>query len=177
MDAELQRLSVDAGAALKAAGAVLATAESCTGGWVAEIVTATAGSSAWFDCGFVTYSNAAKQRMLGVADATLKAHGAVSEPVALEMARGALAHSDATAALSITGIAGPGGAVPGKPVGTVCFGWAAIDAAPVSETRQFAGDRAAVRRAAALHALRGAYRLLPGRSDAATDDDGPKTNS
>ncbi len=153
MDAELQRLSVDAGAALKAAGAVLATAESCTGGWVAEIVTATAGSSAWFDCGFVTYSNAAKQRMLGVAEATLKAHGAVSEPVALEMARGALAHSDATAALSITGIAGPGGAVPGKPVGTVCFGWALADGRIRSETRHFDGDREAVRRQSACHTL------------------------
>ncbi len=153
MDAELQRLSVDVGAALKAAGAVLATAESCTGGWVAEIVTATAGSSAWFDCGFVTYSNAAKQRMLGVAEATLKAHGAVSEPVALEMARGALAHSAATAALSITGIAGPGGAVPGKPVGTVCFGWALADGRIRSETRHFDGDREAVRRQSACHTL------------------------
>ena len=153
MDAELQRLSVETGAALQAAGALLATAESCTGGWVAEIVTATAGSSAWFDCGFVTYSNAAKQRMLGVADATLKAHGAVSEPVALEMARGALAHSDATAALSITGIAGPGGAVPGKPVGTVCFGWALADGRIRSETRHFDGDREAVRRQSACHTL------------------------
>ena len=153
MDAELQRLSVEVGAALKAAGAVLATAESCTGGWVAEIVTATAGSSAWFDCGFVTYSNAAKQRMLGVAEATLKAHGAVSEPVALEMARGALAHSAATAALSITGIAGPGGAVPGKPVGTVCFGWALADGRIRSETRHFDGDREAVRRQSACHTL------------------------
>ncbi len=153
MDAELERLSAEIGAALRAAGAVLTTAESCTGGWVAEIVTATAGSSAWFDCGFVTYSNAAKQRMLGVAEATLKTHGAVSEPAALEMARGALAHSDATAALSITGIAGPGGAVPGKPVGTMCFGWALADGRTRTETRHFDGDREAVRRQSSCHTL------------------------
>ena len=153
MDADLSRLSADVGSALQAAGAVLATAESCTGGWVAEIITATAGSSAWFDCGFVTYSNAAKQRMLGVEAATLQTHGAVSEAVALDMARGALAHSDATAALSITGIAGPGGAVPGKPVGTVCFGWAMADGRIRSETRHFDGDREAVRRQSACHTL------------------------
>ncbi|WP_430432627.1 CinA family protein [Methyloversatilis sp.] len=162
MDADLQTLSVEVGAALKAAGAVLATAESCTGGWVAEIVTATAGSSAWFDCGFVTYSNAAKQRMLGVPEATLKAHGAVSEAVAMAMARGALAHSDATAALSITGIAGPGGAVPGKPVGTVCFGWALADGRSRSETRHFDGDREAVRRQSACHTLAVLLALLGG---------------
>jgi nicotinamide-nucleotide amidase len=153
MDADLHTLSIEVGAALKAAGAVLATAESCTGGWVSEIITATAGSSAWFDCGFVTYSNAAKQRMLGVPEATLKAHGAVSEAVALAMARGALANSGATVALSITGIAGPGGAVPGKPVGTVCFGWAFADGRSRSETRHFDGDREAVRRQSACHTL------------------------
>lgn len=153
MDATLQSLSVRVGAALQAAGAVLATAESCTGGWVAETVTATAGSSAWFDCGFVTYSNAAKQRLLGVAADTLLAHGAVSEAVALEMARGALGHSSATAALSITGIAGPGGAVPGKPVGTVCFGWALADGRTRTETRHFDGDREAVRHQSVCHTL------------------------
>ena len=162
MDADLQALSIGVGAALQAAGAVLATAESCTGGWVAEIVTATAGSSAWFDCGFVTYSNAAKQRMLGVPEATLKAHGAVSEPVALAMARGALAQSGATVALSITGIAGPGGAVPGKPVGTVCFGWALADGRSRSETRHFDGDREAVRRQSACHTLAVLLALLGG---------------
>jgi nicotinamide-nucleotide amidase len=162
MDADLQALSIEVGAALQAAGAVLATAESCTGGWVAEIVTATAGSSAWFDCGFVTYSNAAKQRMLGVPEATLKAHGAVSEPVALAMARGALAQSGATVALSITGIAGPGGAVPGKPVGTVCFGWALADGRSRSETLLFDGDREAVRRQSACHTLAVLLALLGG---------------
>lgn len=159
MDADLQTLSIEVGAALKAAGAVLATAESCTGGWVAEIVTATAGSSAWFDCGFVTYSNAAKQRMLGVPEATLKAHGAVSEQVAQAMARGALAHSGATAALSITGIAGPGGAVPGKPVGTVCFGWARGDHT-YTERLVFQGDRQAVREQTIRHALQGLLRFI-----------------
>lgn len=153
MDEELKALSVRAGSALRATGHVLATAESCTGGWVAEVVTATAGSSAWFDCGFVTYSNAAKQRLLGVLPATLALHGAVSEAVALELARGALLNSSATVALSITGIAGPGGAVPGKPVGTVCFGWAVKDGAERTETRHFDGDREAVRRSSVCHTL------------------------
>ena len=156
-------------------GLKIATAESCTGGLVAAALTDIAGSSDVFERGFVTYSNLAKTEMLGVAEATLEAHGAVSEAVAREMADGALRHSAADLAVSVTGIAGPGGATPGKPVGTVCFGWAAIDAAPVTETRQFPGDRAAVRRAAALHALRGAWRLLPDRTGVA--DSGSRTNS
>ena len=159
-DSELEALAFDAGAALAAQGLMLATAESCTGGWVAAAVTAVAGSSDWFERGFVTYSNAAKETMLGVAAELLATHGAVSEAVASAMAAGALAHSGAGVALSITGIAGPGGAVPGKPVGTVCFGWAHRDGLRKVETCHFAGDRAAVRRQAVAHALTGLLALL-----------------
>src|SRR5690554_6953072 len=117
-DYDLLRLAERVGRALMRAGATLVTAESCTGGWVAQAVTAIAGSSAWFDRGFVTYSNAAKSEMLGVPEALIRDHGAVSEPVARAMAEGALAHSRARAAVAITGIAGPGGGTPEKPVGT-----------------------------------------------------------
>ncbi|MFN9774766.1 MAG: CinA family protein [Burkholderiales bacterium] len=148
------------GARLLDAGLAVATAESCTGGLVARALTETAGSSAWFERGFVTYSNDAKHEALGVSDASLRAHGAVSEPVAREMAMGALARSRASLAVAITGIAGPSGAVPGKPVGTVCFGWAMrppglADDAPLVrvETLHLPGDRAEVRRRAARHAL------------------------
>lgn len=133
----------------------IATAESCTGGWAAQVITHTAGSSAWFDRGFVTYSNDAKQDMLGVRPETLAAHGAVSEQTAAEMAVGALDHSRATFSFSITGIAGPGGGSPDKPVGTVCFGWCVRNGLPRTERRQFAGDREAVRRQAVIHALNG----------------------
>jgi nicotinamide-nucleotide amidase len=155
------------GLRLQALGLRVATAESCTGGLAARALTETAGSSAWFERGFVTYSNEAKAEALGVDDATLRAHGAVSEPVAREMALGALARSHAGLALSVTGIAGPGGAVPGKPVGTVCFGWALhapglSDDAPLvhTATLRLPGDRAAVRRGAALHALARALDLV-----------------
>src|SRR5512135_3018157 len=119
----LSMLAMQVGAGLKARGLMLATAESCTGGWVAQAVTAIAGSSDWFDRGFVTYSDAAKQEMLGVSAGTLGRHGAVSEHTAREMAAGALAHSRAQVALAITGIAGPGGGSSEKPVGMVCFAW------------------------------------------------------
>lgn len=168
MDAELSRLSIAVGAALRAVGGMLATAESCTGGGVAHTVTAIPGSSAWFDCGFVTYSNAAKRRMLGVDPATLQAHGAVSEAVAREMVRGALAASSASVALAITGIAGPGGAVPGKPVGTVCFAWGFSDGRERSETRHFDGDREAVRHQSTCHTLAVLLALLGAPSDEAT---------
>ena len=156
----MSELAQQVGARLKAAGAMLVTAESCTGGWVAQEVTSVAGSSAWFDRGFVTYSNEAKQEMLGVQAATLEKHGAVSEETACEMALGALARSRGTASVSITGIAGPGGAVPGKRVGTVCFAWARRGGAVTSETRRFDGDREAVRRASVEHALQGILRAL-----------------
>ena len=141
-------------------GWMAATAESCTGGLIACVLTEIAGSSAWFERGFVTYSNAAKRELLGVAADTLARHGAVSEPVAREMAAGALAASGAQLALSVTGIAGPGGAVPGKPVGTVCFGWAVHGAWPAAQTVWFDGDRAQVRLQSARHALRGALELV-----------------
>ncbi|MCQ9373699.1 CinA family protein [Methyloversatilis sp. XJ19-13] len=153
MDEEFAALSDAVGAACRTSGHVIVSAESCTGGWVAEVLTATAGSSGWFDCGFVTYSNAAKQRLLDVPVELLAAHGAVSEPVALAMVRGALARSAATIALSVTGIAGPGGATSGKPVGTVCFGWAVKGGVERSETRHFDGDRETVRRLSVRHTL------------------------
>ena len=153
--ADLQTLSESVGAQLLSRGEWLATAESCTGGWVAQSVTAIAGSSAWFDRGFVTYSNAAKQEMLGVTEATLERHGAVSEATARAMAQGAIAHSRADWAIAITGIAGPGGGSPEKPVGTVCFAWAQRDGGCEAQTCVFSGERAAVREQSVIHALRG----------------------
>src|SRR5665647_2559878 len=117
----LTTLATLVGARLKVQSLMLATAESCTGGWVAQVATAIAGSSDWFERGFVTYSNAAKQEMLGVGAGTLAKYGAVSEQTAREMAAGALAHSRAQVAVAITGIAGPAGGSPDKPVGTVCL--------------------------------------------------------
>ena len=156
----MKELAGRIGKRLKAAGVTLATAESCTGGWVAQEVTSVAGSSAWFDRGFVTYSGAAKQELLGVQAGTLEKFGAASEETAREMARGALERSSAGVALSVTGIAGPGGAMPGKPVGTVCFAWARRGGALTSETRLLAGDREAVRRQSVAHALQGILRTL-----------------
>ncbi len=143
------------GEQLKSQRLVLATAESCTGGWVAQAVTSVAGSSDWFDRGFVTYSNAAKREMLGVRDETLARHGAVSEETAREMAAGALAASRAHVALAITGIAGPAGGTPQKPVGTVCFAWARRGGATEATTRHFEGDREAVRRQSVMFGLQG----------------------
>ena len=131
----------------------LAVAESCTGGWLAKCLTDIAGSSQWFERGFVTYSNLAKQEMLGVLPTTLEQEGAVSEAVVREMATGVLSHSAADLSIAISGIAGPGGAVPGKPVGTVCFGMAEKDEYLQSDTRHFEGDREAVRRQSVAHAL------------------------
>ncbi|MFZ9407384.1 MAG: CinA family protein [Burkholderiaceae bacterium] len=171
-------LAAQLGRALEAAGGLVATAESCTGGLIARALTEIAGSSAWFDRGVVTYSNEAKQALLGVQAESLERHGAVSEVVACEMAAGALRMLPVDRlrmALSVTGIAGPGGAVPGKPVGTVCFGWA-LHPGPMSTTAGpaddvsaaivttrtvlFQGDRAAVRRQAAAFALDHAMSLL-----------------
>ena len=130
----------------------MATAESCTGGLIAAACTDLAGSSQWFERGFVTYSNAAKTDLLGVDARLIDRHGAVSEAVARAMAQGALVHSQTQAAVAVTGVAGPGGASAGKPVGTVWFGWA-TPAGLTSELRHFDGDRAAVRQAATAHAL------------------------
>ena len=131
---------------------LLATAESCTGGMIAAACTDLAGSSAWFERGFVTYSNAAKTESLGVNAALIAQHGAVSEPVARAMAAGALAHSRAQVAVAVTGVAGPGGGSADKPVGTVWFGFA-WPGGVVSEVMHFAGDRAAVRHATVQHAF------------------------
>lgn len=147
------------GLALQKRQLMLATAESCTGGGVAQAITEIAGSSEWFDCGFVTYSNASKMALLRVPAAILSAHGAVSEETAAAMASGALAGSAAQVAVSTTGIAGPGGGTPGKPVGTVCFGWAFGDAVDTEQVL-FAGDRHAVREQTVLHALQGILRRL-----------------
>lgn len=149
----MRTLAESLGRALKAQRAMLVTAESCTGGWAAQAVTAVAGSSEWFERGFVTYSNESKMELLGVRPRTLERHGAVSEETAREMALGALARSRATLALAITGVAGPTGGSEAKPVGTVCFAWARRGGGLRSETRRFAGDREAVRRQSVEHAL------------------------
>ena len=139
--------------ALRERGMRLATAESCTGGLIAAACTAVAGSSDWFERGFVTYSNAAKTEMIGVDPALIAAHGAVSEEVALAMARGALAHSQADLAVAVTGIAGPGGATPGKPVGTVWVALARRGAPPQADLLQLQGERAAIRAQTVEYAL------------------------
>jgi len=157
----METLAKTLGQRLKAAKAVLTTAESCTGGWAAQVVTSVAGSSAWFDRGFITYSNAAKQELLGVRADTLRVHGAVSEETAREMALGALGRSQATVALAITGVAGPTGGSKDKPVGTVSFAWA-HDKKVRSETRRFSGDRESVRRQSVIHALEGVLKALDG---------------
>ncbi|MEO8487919.1 MAG: nicotinamide-nucleotide amidohydrolase family protein [Betaproteobacteria bacterium] len=152
--------------ALRERGWRLATAESCTGGGVAHAVTDIAGSSDVFDRGFVTYSNDAKIEMLAV-DATLLArHGAVSQPVALAMADGALRASRADLAVAITGVAGPGGGTPDKPVGTVCFAWATLDGERASTTHRLDGDRASVRAQSVAIALEGLVAMAGGRRPA-----------
>ena len=156
----MNELARTLGERLKASKALLVTAESCTGGWVAQAVTAVAGSSGWFERGFVTYSNAAKEDLLGVKRETLKSHGAVSEETAREMALGALARSRGSVSLAITGVAGPTGGSAQKPVGTVCFAWASKDAPAHAETRRFSGDREAVRRQSVEHALTRLLELL-----------------
>jgi nicotinamide-nucleotide amidase len=152
-DAQLYALAEKTGRALEARGIMLATAESCTGGWIAEAITMVPGSSAWFDRGFVTYTNEAKEEMLGVRAETLERHGAVSEPVVLEMVAGALKASRARVTIAVSGVAGPSGGTPQKPVGTVCFGWEIDSQPPRAETRRFDGDREAVRRLSVVHAL------------------------
>lgn len=155
-DAELTSIASLLGARLRAAGQRLATAESCTGGWVAKACTDLPGSSAWFECGFVTYSNAAKARDLGVPIDTLRSHGAVSEATVAAMARGARARAQVDLAVAISGIAGPDGGTADKPVGTVWFAAARNVNARIdvkTELRRLDGDRDDVRRAATLRAL------------------------
>jgi nicotinamide-nucleotide amidase len=159
-DQDLSLLSQRVGAALKKAGIKLVTAESCTGGWIGAVVTQTAGSSEWFDSGVVSYSNSAKRHLLGVAADTIRAHGAVSEATAGEMASGALNHNRAGIALSVTGIAGPGGGSADRPVGTVCFGWCRRNGTPQTTTALFKGDRDSVRRQSVVFALEGMLKHL-----------------
>ena len=147
------------GQVLKARNLLLATAESCTGGGIAHSITEIAGSSEWFDCGFVTYSNASKNELLDIPEALIAQHGAVSEEIAGAMAEAAVANSNSSVAVSTTGIAGPGGAVPGKPVGTVCFGWRVGDQT-FTERKVFGGDRHSVREQSVIHSLQGLIRLL-----------------
>lgn len=154
------------GARLKELGMMLVTAESCTGGGVAQAVTRISGSSGWFDRGFVTYSNVAKEEMLGVSPETLEEHGAVSEQTVREMADGALQYSRAQVALSVSGIAGPTGGTPEKPVGTVWFAWA-TNQKMLSACHQLSGDRDAIRAKSVQIALQGVLNLLNGITKAA----------
>ena len=159
----LEELSTELGAVLQAKSWQLALAESCTGGMVSQAVTAIAGSSAWFDRGFVTYSNAAKEAMLAVPATLIADHGAVSEQVAQAMASGALQHSLAQVSGAITGIAGPGGGTAQKPVGMVCFGWAIRERDQLKiivETQYFVGNRAEIREQAASYLLAGLVKLV-----------------
>ena len=159
-DADLAALVERLAAALTARGWSMATAESCTGGWIAKCCTDRAGSSEWFESGVVSYSNRAKQDLLGVAAATLARVGAVSREVALEMAEGVRRRAGTEAAVAVTGIAGPDGGSAEKPVGTVWFGWAFDEQAAAAERVIFAGDREAVRRQTVAHALQGLLQRL-----------------
>ena len=150
---KLEYLTTELGAALKARGLMLALAESCTGGLASAAITEISGSSAWFDRGFVTYSNAAKIEMLGVAAETLEKFGAVSEETAREMVLGALKNSHAQIAASITGIAGPSGGTPEKPIGTVCFGFA-LKNQLFSQSQHFTGNRDSIRKQSVEYALK-----------------------
>jgi nicotinamide-nucleotide amidase len=158
-------IAAQLGVALKAQGLMLATAESCTGGGVAQAITEVAGSSVWFERGFVTYSNLSKQQMLNVSAATLALHGAVSEAVVREMVDGALAHSAAQVALAVSGIAGPDGATLDKPVGTVWFAWGMKQGARVARLYYLQG--AEVRAQAVVIALQGVLELMANRSELA----------
>ena len=161
-DEKLYQLAERVGHALKAKGMMMATAESCTGGWIAQAVTAVPGSSAWFERGFVTYTYVSKREMLGVKPETLEAHGAVSEQTVHEMTAGALARSHAQVAVSVSGTAGPAGGTPQKPVGTVCFGWGASGGTVQTAVMHFDGDREAVRRQAVAFALERVLAVVAG---------------
>ncbi len=160
MEDDLYRLAVRVGRALKRRETMMATAESCTGGWISQAITMVPGSSEWFERGFVTYTNVSKQEMLGVKPRSLAKHGAVSEQVVREMAQGALAKSHARLTVAVSGVAGPGGGTAEKPVGTVCFAWSRKGKAVAVETRRFRGDRDAVRKRCVEHALRGVLKFI-----------------
>ena len=159
MDKRLYQLAEQVGAALKTRALMLATAESCTGGWIGEAVTMVPGSSDWYERGFITYTYVSKREMLGVEAKTLEQFGAVSEQTVREMVAGALAASHAQVAVAVSGTAGPAGGTPEKPVGTVCLAWALRGGDPVVETRDFAGDREAGRRRSVERALAGVLEL------------------
>lgn len=159
-DEELSDLSARVGTALRDAHHRLVTAESCTGGWIAKAMTDIAGSSEWFDCGMAAYSYEAKQALLGVRPQTLETYGAVSRETVIEMVSGALVNSGASVAVAVTGIAGPGGGSPDKPVGTVWIGWKRRGGYARAEVFQFEGDRDAVRRQTVVSALQGLEGLL-----------------
>lgn len=155
MEDELYTLAVAVGDRLRHGGHRVAVAESCTGGWIAKVLTDIAGSSEWFERGFVTYSNQAKQDMLGVPPALLASAGAVSRATVEAMAAGVLSHSRAQLSVAVSGIAGPGGGTRDKPVGTVWIAWAGSPVGSCSRRFQFGGDREAVRRQAVAAALQG----------------------
>jgi nicotinamide-nucleotide amidase len=159
-DTKLQQLARQLGAAAQAGHHTLVTAESCTGGWIAKVLTDIAGSSAWFECGIAAYSYESKQALLGVRPETLEHHGAVSRETVLEMVSGALVHSGATMSVAVTGIAGPSGGTADKPVGTVWVAWKRRGGYPTAEVFHFAGDREAVRRQTVHAALQGLMRLV-----------------
>lgn len=159
-DESLRQMAGALGAALLAEHGTLCTAESCTGGWIAKILTDIPGSSAWFDCGMAAYSYEAKQALLRVRPETLMAHGAVSRETVLEMVSGALITSGASVAVAVTGIAGPGGGLPDKPVGTVWIAWKRRGQYPQAKLFHFDGDREAVRRQTVAEALQGLMALV-----------------
>jgi len=159
-DADLQDLAEQLGQDLKTHHQTLVAAESCTGGWIAKLVTDVAGSSEWFDCGMTAYSYEAKQALLGVRPETLMEHGAVSRETCIEMVSGALIHSGASVAVAVTGIAGPSGGTRDKPVGTVWIGWKRRGGYPQAEAFHFHGDRDAVRRQSVVAAINGLRKIL-----------------
>ena len=161
-DERLRAQAASLGTRLRELRQTLVTAESCTGGWIAKVLTDIAGSSEWFDCGLATYSYEAKQGLLGVSPLTLEHFGAVSRETVLEMVSGGLVHSGAGVAVAVTGIAGPGGGTPGKPVGTVWIAWKRRGGYPQAELFHFDGDREAVRRQTVSAALEGLERILAG---------------
>ncbi|MGH8761835.1 MAG: CinA family protein [Nitrosospira sp.] len=161
-DMTIEDLARDVGSALAQQGLMLASAESCTGGWLGQAMTSIAGSSVWYERGFITYAIISKCEMLGVSSTTLEQHGAVSEETAYEMAEGAIARSHAQVAVAVTGIAGPDGGTVEKPVGMVCFAWLIKDGLARAETRYFSGNRETIRRQSVAEALQGVIDLLHG---------------
>ncbi len=160
MEEELKQLATHLNQRLASRGLQMASAESCTGGWIAKAMTDVSGSSCCFERAFVTYSNEAKQEMLGVSAATLESHGAVSEAVVREMVQGALDRSRADLAVAVSGIAGPGGGTEDKPVGTVWLAWAGTDVDTITSLEQFSGNREEVRYSSAMTALQGLLNLI-----------------